>query len=42
MHRDDDDQGGDLLKDIASHVLMASVHSKRDESVGHYDDSTSL
>jgi len=29
------------LIDIASHVPVASVHSKRDESAGRYDDSTS-
>jgi hypothetical protein len=31
----------DLLKDTASHLLVASTHSKKGESVGHQDDSTS-
>jgi hypothetical protein len=41
MYRDNDDQGGDLLIDIVSHIPVTSVHSQRDESAGRYDDSTS-
>ena len=32
---------GDPLKDTASHLLAASTHSKKGESAGHQDDSTS-